>query len=121
MVLSVPTVPADLAGALLDMSPQAVWEALGDAQPAQVCVLVDIEVSRRKRVRTSKALDQPGAALPVSVQFMHVIHQDTEGPMRAFPDGAPTVIDALALAPWPVLRAGLCRWETEPVPGGLRC
>ena len=90
----------------------------------QFFLVVDRNASRKHRLRTA-AMSDDAVVKAVSVQRMASWSGEgsseaaAQGQILAFHDGDPQVIDFLAMAPWPVLRGGLRRWQVDcaQVPG----
>ena len=76
--------------------------------------LVDMAASRKKQLRTA-AMGQnlQGMARPVILQSLRWWPAESEQGQQAivYYDGYPRTVDLLALAPWPVLRISLRRWQ----------
>ena len=75
--------------------------------------IVDMNLRRKKLVRTASITALKRMAFPVSAQHFGTWQfdgQSTRG-HDVYADGFLALVDVLDLAPWPVLRAGLRRWR----------
>ena len=119
------TLPCPTEAALAAASDLPIGQAalaLEDQQRAEPLAfkVVDLSVKDKKVVSTARAKEVKGSALPVSLQYcgwwrLGAYPAGSDGVSHeVYLDGYPSVVDVVALAEWPVLRAGLRSWATGP-------
>jgi hypothetical protein len=74
--------------------------------------VLDMDVARKRFIRTGFAHRVRSMCVPVSVQ-PHVVHSRGQYPsqeLQVTATGPPDIVDATQLAPWPLLRCALRQW-----------
>lgn len=103
---------------LQDTDTLATGEALeAGCRSAHFFQVYDIDVGRKKFIRTSFRQTVRAMAFPASLQTFEVWNGHTYPgqEQHVYPADAPAITDALRLASWPLLRAALRRWPVvEP-------